>query len=314
MNKRINAIIHRRYGGYYFALDETMQEIQCSLKGSLRKNESTTNLVVVGDRVGLEILEDGSGIIEEIHERKSALMRAKGYKKSEDGKPARSGQVLISNIDQVFIVLPAREPDFHPLLLDRFLALVEHMELLPIILINKWDLISKKELTEFKRWIAIYESCGYKTLSLSILTNEGMIDFLPILENKTSFLMGPSGAGKSSLVSQLNPQLEIRIGQWSKKCKSGQQTTTATQIYPIKRDCFIADTAGFSQIFLRHIPRRHLRFCYPDFGDIEPCKYHDCIHDAEDGCQIKEAVLKNEINEGRYERYLKLLQECDPDS
>lgn len=314
MNKRVKAIIHRRYGGYYFALDETMVEIQCSLKGSLKKNESTTNLVVVGDRVQLEILEDGSGIIEEIYNRKSVLARAKGFKKSEDGKPARSGQILISNIDQVFVVLPAREPDFHPLLLDRFLALVEYMELVPIILLNKWDLVSENQQSEYARWIQIYEACGYKVLGLSIRTNMGMADLLPLLENKTSFLMGPSGAGKSSLVRKLNPELDIRIGKWSKKCKSGQQTTTSTQIYPLKDGSFLADTAGFSQVFLKHIPKRHLRFCYPDFGDIEPCKYHDCVHDLEENCKIKEAVEKKQIDQERFERYLKLLQECDPDS
>jgi len=293
-------------------MDPSRREIQCSLRGVLKKNESTTNLVVVGDRVRLEILEDGSGIIEKVYDRKSVLRRAKGFRKSEDGKPARSGQILISNIDQVFVVVPVKEPDFHPLLLDRFLALVEHMELIPIILLHKWDLLKKREENEFEEWIKIYEESGFQTLSLSTLNEKNMNCFLPLLQGKTSFLMGPSGAGKSSLVHFLNPELEVRIGEWSEKCKSGQQTTTSTQLYPIEHQGFIADTAGFSQVFLKHIPRRHLHFCYPDFGEISPCKYHDCLHESEDGCQIKEAVQQKTLNRGRYERYLKLLEECDP--
>ena len=79
-----------------------------------------------------------------------------------------------------------------------------------------------------------------------------MDEFKSILKGKTSFLMGPSGAGKSSLINSICPQLDIRLGEWSERCKTGPQTTTVTQIYPIGEKTYIADTAGFSQVYLNH--------------------------------------------------------------
>jgi ribosome biogenesis GTPase / thiamine phosphate phosphatase len=309
MNKNIEVIIHRRHGGYYYGLDQKGKEYTCSLRGVLKKNTSTTSLVVVGDRVRLEIQDDGSCIIEEIFERKSVLQRAKGFRHKEDGKPSRSGQVLISNLDQVLIVIPVKEPDFHPLLLDRFLALVEHMELTPVILFHKWDLL--KDDSQFLETQEIYDQTGFESLGLSLKSGRNLDKFHALIRGKTSFLMGPSGAGKSSLVRSLDSELEVRIGEWTEKCKGGQQTTTATRLYPMSDQTFIADTAGFSQVFLSHIPRRHLRYCYPEFEEISACKYHDCIHAEEDHCQVKAGVRSGQLNDGRYARYIKLLEECD---
>ena len=301
----------RRHGGFYYCEHPEGGEIECKLKGSFKKGRRTTNLVVVGDHVRLEFFpgQKFKALLVEVCERQTVMRRAKGYKRSYGGRDEREAQALIANIDQVLLTIPVKEPDFHPLLFDRFLCIVEYMEITPIILLNKWDLLEPSDLKDFEHIKACYEGCGFKVLTLSLESGQNMHEFESILNGKTSFLMGPSGAGKSSLVNSICPTLDIRLGEWSERCKTGPQTTTVTQIYPIAEKTYIADTAGFSQVYLSHIFWEELRFCYPEYRHLT-CKYQDCLHQSEDQCLIRQSVREGLLDSGRYDRYLKLLEEC----
>ena len=161
----------------------------------------------------------------------------------------------------------------------------------------------------FEKIKLCYEKCGFKVVSLSLNSGLNMDEFKSILKGKTSFLMGPSGAGKSSLINSICPQLDIRLGEWSERCKTGPQTTTVTQMYPIGEKTYSADTAGFSQVYLNHIFWEELRFCYPEYRKLS-CKYQDCLHQSEDHCLVRQSVREGLLDAGRYDRYLKLLEEC----
>ena len=301
----------RRHGGFYYCEHPDGGEIECKLKGSFKKGRRTTNLVVVGDNVKLEFFpgQERKALLLEVCERQSVMRRAKGYKRGYGGRSEREAQALIANLDQVLLTIPVKEPDFHPLLLDRFLCIVEFMEIIPIVLLNKWDLLDSSELKDFESIQKCYEKSGFQVLALSLKSGKNMNEFESILKGKTSFLMGPSGAGKSSLINSICPQLDIRLGEWSDRCKTGPQTTTATQIYPIGEKTYISDTAGFSQVYLRHIFWEELRFCYPEYRHLK-CKYQDCLHQSEDDCLVRELVRQGTLDAGRYNRYLKLLEEC----
>lgn len=309
--KKLIYKVLRRHGGFYYCQNPDGSEIECRLKGVFKKGRRTTNLVVVGDHVQLEFLPDSDhkALIVDLLERHSVMRRAKGYQRSYGGRDAREAQALIANLDQVLLTIPVREPDFHPLLLDRFLCIVEFMELHPIILLNKWDLLEDDETGHFASIIDCYVRSGFEILSLSLESGLNMDKFENLLRNKTSFLMGPSGAGKSSLINSICPDLDIRLGEWSDRCKTGPQTTTVTQIYSVGNDSYIADTAGFSQVYLSHIFWEELRYCYPEYRQIT-CKYQDCLHQSEDNCAVRELVRNGSLDRGRYDRYLKLLQEC----
>ena len=301
----------RRHGGFYYCEHPNGGEIECKLKGSFKKGRRTTNLVVVGDNVKLDFFpkQKRKALLVEVCKRHSVMRRAKGYQRSYGGRREREAQALIANIDQVLLTIPVKEPDFHPLLLDRFLCIVEHMEIEPVILFNKWDLLGNKGEEEFESILQCYENCGFRSLPVSLKSGKNMSEFESILKGKTSFLMGPSGAGKSSLINSICPQLDIRLGEWSDRCKTGPQTTTVTQIYPIGEKTYVADTAGFSQVFLSHIFWEELRFCYPEYRHLR-CKYQDCLHQSEDQCLVRDLVRRGSLDSGRYDRYQKLLGEC----
>jgi ribosome biogenesis GTPase / thiamine phosphate phosphatase len=304
----VQLLIHRRHGGYFYGLDPQGTEISCRLRGVLRKDKDTKNLVVVGDQVMVELQSQTEGIIVSICERTSVLRRAKGFRIKEGGKQSSQGQILIANIDQVLIIIPALEPSFHPLLVDRFLALVAAMQLNPILIIHKWDLL--KNTADLQASLKVYQTAGFTVLPYSIEKPIHHPEFQILLNGKTSFLMGPSGAGKSSIVHHLNSDLDVRVGEWSERCRSGRQTTSSTRIYPLWEKTYLADTPGFSQVFLHHLPRKSLRNCYPEFLSLPGCRYQDCLHDGEDECQVPESVEKGLMDSGRYARYRKLLEEC----
>ncbi|PCJ18896.1 MAG: ribosome small subunit-dependent GTPase A [Candidatus Cloacimonadota bacterium] len=311
MKQEKKAIISGRFGGYYFVLDQDLNRFACKLKGSLKKLGNSRNLAVAGDQVLFQKIDDDKGQITKVFPRKSTMRRAKGFQHKYSGKK-REAQILIANIDQVMIIFPVKEPDFHPLLLDRFLAIIIHMSLKPIIVLNKWDLLTKEEKVTFEKIVAEYTEAGFEVICHSIVDEINHKQLKQSMDNKINFMLGPSGAGKSSLVKFLMPDIDIRLGIWSEKCKTGPQTTTATEIFALWKDTFLADTAGFSQIFLSHISKFDLRNFYPDFISQNNCKYLDCNHDLEtiDECSIKQAVEQGIIPKSRHQRYLKLLDEC----
>lgn len=98
-------------------------------------------------------------------------------------------------------------------------------------------------------------------------------------------------------------------GEISLKNKKGKNTTTSSKLYEVN-DGYIADTPGFSTFSVEEIESKELALYYKDFNKyISNCEYGDCTHIKELNCGIKNALEKNEIDLGRYERYCKIYQE-----
>ena len=73
---------------------------------------------------------------------------------------------------------------------------------------------------------------------------------------------------------------------------------------------FIADTPGFFTLDLPYdLEEKELAAYYPEFRTASACRFDGCIHDKEPDCGVKQAVADGGIDKGRYQRYLRLLQE-----
>ncbi|KGX93214.1 GTPase A [Pontibacillus halophilus JSM 076056 = DSM 19796] len=280
--------IVKSLSGFYYVLSEGTV-YPCKGRGNFRKRKITP---LVGDDVSFEIDENDEGYILEVHERENELVRPP-----------------IANVDQAVIVSSGVEPTFNPLLLDRFLVLVESKHIKPIIVITKSDLMDNETLDRVNTYKQTYERIGYSVILGSSHNENGMDELLPYLEGKTSVIAGQSGVGKSSMLNALEPAFQLEIGTISKSLGRGKHTTRHVELHKLNGG-LIADTPGFSSLEFQELEQEELSECFPEIFEIgKSCKFRGCMHKKEPKCAVKQAAEERELPAFRYEHYLQFLEE-----
>lgn len=100
----------------------------------------------------------------------------------------------IVNVDQAVVIMSAKEPDLNINLLDRFLILLEHKNIKPLIYISKLDLL--KDLSCLNVIKEQYQQIGYQVIY-------HLSELLPLLKDKITVFMGQTGVGKSTLLNKI---------------------------------------------------------------------------------------------------------------
>ena len=250
------------------------------LRKKLKKHK-----LYAGDRVEGEVVGD-QFVIEKIEERKNLLTRPP-----------------VANVDNVLVVMAIKDPDFDNFLLDNLLSVYEYKGIEPIVILNKADLADPKELA---KWQELYRSIGYETIAVSAKNEEGIERIKNYIQGDITILAGPSGVGKSTLLSRLLG-IPIKTGEVSQKLKRGRHTTTAITLYPLDHGSYIADTPGFGKVEATYfMDKKDVRLYFKEFGKYR-CKYPDCTHTNEPGCEVKEALKRGEISCERFKSYLKIM-------
>lgn len=240
---------------------------------------------IVGDRVSVETL-DGRLVIQKTLPRRNKLIRPH-----------------VANIDQVLIVMSAKEPDFSFTLVDRLIFLIAYANIRPLIIVSKADLLSEQEAQEI---VDEYQNSGYEVILTGIDTPTKVLE--DVLANKLSVLAGQSGVGKSSLLNRIDPDLLLNTQEISKALGRGKHTTRHNQLYQIASG-WIADTPGFSSLSFGELEPILLSQRVPDFVPyIGQCRYNDCLHVHEPGCKIKEQMEAGSLSTRRYNNYLDCLK------
>ncbi len=236
-----------------------------------------------------------------IAERTTELTRT-----SPLGKP----QILAANIDRVLVVASICSPALRRGFVDRVLASAEHSGLRCSIVLNKADLAENPEAASIPEMKKVYgDGAGYEVLTVSAMTGEGMEELSLFIEGQTVVLTGPSGAGKSSLAMKLNPRLDLAVGALNEKTSRGRHTTVAARLLHLWGDTWMMDTPGLRAFSIEHIPAGELWRCFPEFRNLDPCRYRNCLHDSEPECAVRKGVESGAIDRERHESYLKLLGE-----
>ncbi|MDE3215300.1 MAG: ribosome small subunit-dependent GTPase A [Gemmatimonadota bacterium] len=277
--------------------------------GSIRRDtvaaERDRLKLAVGDRVRLEHDVRGRALaIAEILPRTSRLARrAPGGGYGE--------RVLAANVDQVVVVFAAANPEPHPRMLDRFLVIAEANGLPARIVVNKVDLagpeVAHARFTDYPR-------AGYPVHFTSARQGDGIEVLRRSLGGRTSVLTGPSGTGKSSLINALYPGLDLRVGELSASVNKGRHTTVGASLHALPGPAggFVVDTPGLREVGMWELPVERVDLCYPEIRvHREQCRFADCRHGAEPGCEVRLAVERGEVSVERYESYLKLSQELE---
>ncbi len=273
--------IYKIHSDFYY-VDDGNSYHECKIREVLKKQRER---ILVGDFVEFE-----NGVIKNILQRKNFIKRPS-----------------VANIDQIIIVSALKEPELDLHQLNRYIALAKYYDIETVLCFNKDDLKWDKHLREKIK--KIYEPLGYKIAYTSATEHNGIKNFEKILDGKTSVLCGNSGVGKSSLINAINPNLNLRTKQVSEKTQRGTHTTRHCEIIKLNDTSRIVDTPGFSNARFDFLLPADVDLLFPDIAKFrDECKYSDCLHINEDGCNVLSNIEK--IDPTRYESYLTFVDEA----
>lgn len=259
---------------------------ECKLREVIKKAKVS---VFVGDKVRIEEVNKDTmqAVITELQERKNFISRPS-----------------IANIDRVVIVAALKEPEFDYVQLNRYLTFAVMHNIDAVICVNKDDLGGANEAKEHIE--NIYSKLGYEVIFTSAKEKTGIDRLENILEDGISVLCGQSGVGKSSLLNALLPGLNLKTKQVSDKTQRGTHTTRHTELIEIPlpngKVAKVADTPGFSHLKFDSIMPEDVGQYFSDISELaQKCKYNNCLHLEEDGCNVLEHL--DNLEPYRYESY-----------
>jgi ribosome biogenesis GTPase len=292
--------------GFYTVETDDGRLLECRLRGVLKKERSSSDLAVIGDRVRVRPLTDDEGVIESVEPRRSKFSRR---------QPGPRGtwreDVMVANLDQVLVVFACADPMPHLRMLDRFLVVAEHNEVPAAVVANKVDLVG---LPAAREAFGLYEAIGYPVHYTSAREGIGLEELADSMAGRTSVVTGPSGVGKSTLLNAIQPGLRLATGDVSEALHKGRHTTTAAELHRLEgsRHGYVADTPGLRELGLWEIPPEELPWCFPEFeAHLGSCAFNDCRHLDEPRCAIRAAVERGDVSEARYDSYRRLLLNTD---
>lgn len=275
------------------------EEIDCVIPSRMATQQKST--LAVGDRVRAR-QESGTWRLEEILPRRSVLARPDPLNKHLE-------RLIAANIDIVVHVVSAKSPPLRVRLIDRYLIAIQRGGAQPLICVNKIDLLDERERAEAFAQLEPYRGLGVAIIACSTQTGEGLGELRRAIDGKTATLVGHSGVGKSSLLNVLDERLHLPTGEVLKR-GSGGHTTSASTLHDLGGGTYVIDTPGIREFGLWKLDRDSLRDYFPEFEEpAELCRFNDCTHVHEPGCEVKERVESGVINRARYETYLRLLEE-----
>lgn len=292
----MNGTIIKSSGGLYTVLSDK-KTYDCKARGIFRHKKEPP---LVGDRCTFSADEKLGFVIESIMPRKNSLIRPP-----------------VANIDKLIISFAPRSPVPSTLYIDKLTCVARHNNIEPIIVITKADL----DIDKAEKLRDTYVRSGFKVFLTSSKQNDGidaLYDFIYQNKNDIIAFAGASGVGKSSILNALFPKLALETGNISEKIERGKHTTRSVSLFELSdlidgANGFIADTPGFSMLDFINFNFFSLEELPMTFPEIEriigKCRWRDCTHTKEDGCEFLLAVERNEIAESRKESYLEMRRE-----
>lgn len=293
--KTIHGLIIKAQSGF-FTVETGQGFVVCQLRGKLKKGRANGDIAALGDKVWVTVGADGSGAIEEVEERKQAIVRL-------DPRPqGQYQQVLLANADQAVFVFACAHPTPKLRMLDRFLVITEKQRVPAVIVVNKIDLVENA-----KELFGLYEPLGYRVIYTSIKTGVGVDELHNALKNKISALAGPSGVGKSSLLNAIQPGLGLAVNEISAAMGKGRHTTVTRQMFPLVGGGYVADTPGWKSLALWDTEPEEMEAYFPELRElVQDCQFSDCTHTHEPNCAVIAAVKEGRVHPERLESFMRL--------
>ena len=134
------------------------------------------------------------------------------------------------------------------------------------------------------------------------------------LSGKVSLFSGNSGVGKSTLINALLPGLKLKTAEISDNHDTGMHTTTFSEMFPLPEGGWLIDTPGVKGFGTIDFEKNEIAHFFPEiFEKSHECRYNNCTHTHEPGCAVLAALDENLIAQSRYNSYLSILEDTNPD-
>lgn len=309
MNPSTATVVKNSGSHYLLSALPAWEPFPAVLKGRIRlKGSSSTNPVAVGDVVEYscdtpspDMLHPAT-IVRVLPRRNYVIRRSTNL--------SRQSHVIAANLDMAYIVVSLYFPQIKLPFLDRLLVTCEVYGVPVTIVLAKVDLYKEEAAEYMADFRRIYEGAGYRVISTSVKSGEG-IDFLrEDCSGKVCLFSGESGVGKSSLIKAMDPSLDPKIGKISSAHLQGKHTTSLYEMYRLSSGGYIIDTPGLRGFGLVDLEKEEIARYFPEMLRVaDNCRFVPCTHTHEPGCAVKQAVEDGTISPERYSSYLGMLEE-----
>ena len=269
------------------------EERESTIAGRLRRSRP-----VVGDRVEVRELTDGSLRVEAVLPRHGVLLRG-GFRNQE--------KVVAANVDVLVIVAAVVSPPLRTGLIDRYLVAAWRGGIEAMLTLTKVDLAHDE--VAIARVRELYGSLGHLVLTLSLRTGEGLGELRAALADRVTVLAGHSGVGKTSLTNALTGRSDATTAV-NPVVGRGRHTTTGARYMDLPGGGALIDTAGIRSFGIAGVAADELQHAFPEIAAAaEHCRWEGCLHrEGEDGCAVQGAPG---VSAERLASYRKLLAELE---
>jgi len=245
---------------------------------------------VVGDYVLFMPTYDNEGIIETVVERRNTIKRLAV-------SDIHNGQIIAANIDLVFVCMSLNN-DFNITKLQKLLSLTYSDDYQTIILLTKSDLCDNP--TDYINEVKIIN--GEEVITVSVFNDSDINEIEKIIGKRSCVFIGSSGVGKSTIINSLIGEEHFATKGIRETDAQGRHTTVHRELIHLKNGGVVIDTPG-----IRTIDSYYIADMESHFDDItqlaNDCRFRDCTHTNEVGCQVKEAILSGDLPIERFDQY-----------
>lgn len=300
--------VFKSTGSWYGVETEAGDIFQCRLRGKFKQDGlKVNNPIAVGDYVIIDEAseEKGSAVVTDILPRENYIIR-------KSTRKTGFSHILASNIDQAAVIATITFPRTSQGFIDRFLVSAESFRIPAKVLINKKDLYKPKDIEKAEELMQLYNGLGYECLLISAQDEKDIDLIRQLFKGKTTLLSGHSGVGKSTLMNALSPNLGLKTGEVSTFANKGTHTTTFAEMFHIGDHTYLIDTPGIKELGLVEMSETEISHYFPEMrAYLGQCKFNNCKHLNEPGCQVLDAIEDGKIEVSRYLSYLSILEDHD---